>query len=162
MDTKKNINTNIKLLITSFIYFYLNCNGIGGSEVIPKENFEKNAESYFLLRAVDCQNQYPKNNNQESSTSENTESGTNNSALIGLLSSIGNGVGGFFQFGKSSVNYITIKDANFCYLTLFTTPCGNNFSDFLSSAVLNYNLYCKPKIACFLDKQHILQGNICY
>jgi hypothetical protein len=158
MRTKRNIN----LLITVFIYFYFNCNGIGGSEVIPKENFEESAESYFLLRAVDCQNQYPKNNNQQSSTSENNENGANNSALIGLLSRLGNGLGGFFEFGISSVDYITIKDDNYCYLTLFTTPCGNNFSDFLTTAVLNYNLNCKPKIACFLDNQHFLQGNICY
>ena len=109
----------LNILFITIILFHLHCNGIGGTEVITKGNFEGTAESFFLIREVDCENQYPTNNSQQSSASENNP---NHSSSIGLHA------GSFFEFGNGSVDYVTIKDAKYCYLTLFTTPCGNIFS----------------------------------
>lgn len=57
--------------------------------------------------------------------------------------------------------HVTNKDAQFCFDSLYSVPCGLNIGETARSILVTDLLYCNPKHACLGDKQNIGQGEFC-
>ncbi|WP_039927597.1 hypothetical protein [Leptospira vanthielii] len=136
--------------------FILECNGIGGPNVVPYENFKNQAESFFYLKLAECGRAYSVSRSNDPVTQS---SRSDDGFLLGILVGASGKSSEILSF--AGPNYVTKKDANFCYKSLLSVPCGQNLSEFTTAYSATYVQHCSPKSACITSHQNILQGNFC-
>ncbi|XDD50989.1 hypothetical protein AB3N59_04195 [Leptospira sp. WS92.C1] len=74
--------------------------------------------------------------------------------LIGLGEQVGK------RFPDQSAYYMK-KDVEYCERSLFMTPCGNSYEDFIINHASTLIQSCNPKVACMGGKNHFATGTFC-
>ncbi|WCL48099.1 hypothetical protein [Leptospira sp. GIMC2001] len=122
----------------------LHCS-IDGSKVKDSRNFQKEKENIINFKFIEC-----------GLTGTDQEIEFQDRLLILAL------------FPESSIyelgflkSHITNKDAEYCYESLYSAPCGSSNRESINNIYSVNILYCNPKSACLGDKQNLGQGELC-
>lgn len=131
----------IKYLLLVFLIY---CSFDGG-KVKEVKTFEKEKKDIINLKLVQCGlNEINEENDLESKL-----------LILALFPE-----SSFYELGLFK-SHVTNKDAQFCYESLYVTPCGLNALMTGFNLLSTEMLYCNPKSACMGDKQNFGQGELC-
>jgi hypothetical protein len=119
---------------------------VGGPGVVDVKEFKSGINLIINAKIQSCKHDRTTNRNEE------LELALNN-LLLNPKSAI-------FEIGLLKV-HVSEKDAEFCYTSLRTAPCGRLLTETQQNLLANRELYCKPKLACFFDRQNFGKGSWC-